>query len=376
VLDEGNLYNPYAGMGNNPVGNVDPMGTWLYSKTKPGVAYAKGKLMGLGLKVDVVKTGYGYMLDIKSANSEEALARAKKKSSWWGGTSGILSAALNNNDSYFIDSSGDMEKQTQIKLAAMAEDALYGAEGGSLVLLNTLTFEKIKGLNAATQKKMERDAALLVEAGFAAVVAREAIIAAATGGAGKLAQGTGKVAQALRYMQKAGMAYQAGTGGYMIGHGATVVGEGLAEGDDEKVIAGSKEMLGGGVRVGGALLNAKQAQDADTARAAVNARNEALMRQNALPANQRNRIAATTGAAKPGILKGRGVSGSKITGVSGDECAEDIAVKALGGNAPGVKIAPAVVPRTMKIKPACDRCVGKFGEQLMKTDTDFIDYAR
>jgi RHS repeat-associated protein len=38
VLDGGNLYNPYAGMGNNPVGNVDPMGTWLYSKTKPGVA--------------------------------------------------------------------------------------------------------------------------------------------------------------------------------------------------------------------------------------------------------------------------------------------------------------------------------------------------
>jgi len=27
VLDEANLYNPYAGMGNNPVGNVDPMGT-------------------------------------------------------------------------------------------------------------------------------------------------------------------------------------------------------------------------------------------------------------------------------------------------------------------------------------------------------------
>ena len=27
VLDEGNLFNPYAGMGNNPVGNVDPMGT-------------------------------------------------------------------------------------------------------------------------------------------------------------------------------------------------------------------------------------------------------------------------------------------------------------------------------------------------------------
>ena len=26
MLDEGNLYNPYAGMGNNPVGNVDPMG--------------------------------------------------------------------------------------------------------------------------------------------------------------------------------------------------------------------------------------------------------------------------------------------------------------------------------------------------------------
>jgi len=26
VLDEGNLFNPYAAMGNNPVGNVDPMG--------------------------------------------------------------------------------------------------------------------------------------------------------------------------------------------------------------------------------------------------------------------------------------------------------------------------------------------------------------
>jgi len=26
VLDESNLFNPYAGMGNNPVGNVDPMG--------------------------------------------------------------------------------------------------------------------------------------------------------------------------------------------------------------------------------------------------------------------------------------------------------------------------------------------------------------
>jgi len=30
VLDEGNLYNPYAGMGNNPVGNVDPMGLEVY----------------------------------------------------------------------------------------------------------------------------------------------------------------------------------------------------------------------------------------------------------------------------------------------------------------------------------------------------------
>jgi RHS repeat-associated protein len=48
-LDEQNLYNPYAGMGNNPVGNVDPMGDIsLFDATKDG-RITKGEILNLVL---------------------------------------------------------------------------------------------------------------------------------------------------------------------------------------------------------------------------------------------------------------------------------------------------------------------------------------
>ena len=41
MLDEGNLYNPYVGMGNNPVGNVDPMGTRVLVYKSQRAAFSK-----------------------------------------------------------------------------------------------------------------------------------------------------------------------------------------------------------------------------------------------------------------------------------------------------------------------------------------------
>jgi len=82
VLDEQNLYNPYVGMGNNPVGNVDPMGDKIFfefKKHKKGDKIKKGD--------DTVGTVVMYNLlryrtsnpDLKKKGALEKVAKQHKK---------------------------------------------------------------------------------------------------------------------------------------------------------------------------------------------------------------------------------------------------------------------------------------------------------
>ena len=95
MLDEQNLYNPYVGMGNNPVGNVDPMGLWNFGKHKVEEGFPKPGKDELSPKptkkhkypvkiptvVGYVTTGYAtakYQKAVRAHESKLAKASAPK----------------------------------------------------------------------------------------------------------------------------------------------------------------------------------------------------------------------------------------------------------------------------------------------------------
>jgi hypothetical protein len=256
-------------MGNNPVGNVDPMGTWLYAKTKPAVVYAKGKLMGLGLRVAVVKTGYGYMLDVKSVNSKQDLARAEDKASWWSGTSKMLSIALDNEANYFIDSDGGYEKQTQIDLGAIASSAYEGYEGGAIVVANTLSFGYIH--EKEYKRHMARQGALLKESVACAKTGRGALMVAG----GAALAGVGGTAMTVE-----GVTIAANSQAGAFFFSATAFGGvvGASKWDEGGDFGDVMDMAGGAALVSGAMLRATgqhyQPSSSSTAPISPNRRND------------------------------------------------------------------------------------------------------
>ena len=139
VLDGNNLYNPYVGMGNNPVGNVDPMGSYLYAKNKAAGSYAKSKLRSLGLNVDIIRGPYGPMVDIKTNNSKGALKKARGKTWPFSTARKIIDTALDNNTNYAIDGDGGIAQTDPSALKAWFKGLEYGADLGAAVVVNTVS---------------------------------------------------------------------------------------------------------------------------------------------------------------------------------------------------------------------------------------------
>jgi RHS repeat-associated protein len=136
----------------------------------------------------------------------------------------------------------------------------------------------------------------------------------------------------------------------------------------ESMIAGAFPAggMGGAAKsLGGA---AKAVSAADTA-AAMAARDRVLAKiaenvaNKTLSQNRANNISTVVGAVDTST--GKAVAAAKTSGIHGNQCAEDLAAKALGGDNPNIRYTPAIRPRNDKVIPPCDNCAAKYSGRFL-----------
>ena len=131
-------------------------------------------------------------------------------------------------------------------IAAAAWEGFFDADAwmaGGMVTANIITFGSLYGDGAAVARSEYYDSTAGKIALGAGVVGREALGAAITMGTGTAAR-SGSAGAQLAY--KGLLVAEAGSGGYMIGEGGVHIAEG-------EYIEGATDILGGALRVGGAV---------------------------------------------------------------------------------------------------------------------------
>ncbi|MBN2132136.1 MAG: RHS repeat-associated core domain-containing protein [Sedimentisphaerales bacterium] len=136
VLDDGNLMNPYAGFGNNPVTNADPMGEWVVAKNSAALAYVASRMQSIGLKTEGIPVRGGQLVDIRTPNGygRATLDAARGRIGWLSYNRRLFDRIMDVNGNWSVDEDGDMESTDPSQLKA----ALKGAGHGALVGLQAV----------------------------------------------------------------------------------------------------------------------------------------------------------------------------------------------------------------------------------------------
>jgi len=263
VLDEHNLYNPYVGMGNNPVGNVDPMGTYMVARNGAAVAYVRRKMRSIGLKLEVAQVKGGYLLDVLTPNGydREKIARARGKT-WWGtSTRRILDRILDNNNNWTISGSGSMASADPSVLLAAVKGAAEGAVTGGKAVVNatastvvgTVTCGAVDRVELIKYTQRDLDNGARLSEGLARA-GTEILAGVATGSIVAKAGNLSKIGKVVRVMDLAQ------SGGDIVVGSADIAINGANVGNVMRVVGG---VAGGTGELVGSLRGSRAAKNAD-----------------------------------------------------------------------------------------------------------------